>query len=41
VLEFEEPRVTPDRYHLAANARRLGNSKSRPYSVAFKLRKPR
>ena len=36
---FEEPRVTEDRYHLAENEKKLRNSKTRPYSVAFKLRK--
>jgi SAM-dependent methyltransferase len=39
VVGFEEPRVTEDRYHLAENEKKLRNSKSRPYSVAFKLRK--
>jgi len=39
VLELEEPRLTEDRYHLAADERDLNNSKSRPYSIAFKLRK--
>ncbi|CAN5374949.1 class I SAM-dependent methyltransferase [soil metagenome] len=37
VLEFEEPHITPDRYHLAETPRRLRNSRTRPYSVAFKL----
>jgi ubiquinone/menaquinone biosynthesis C-methylase UbiE len=39
VLDFEEPRVTPERYHLAANPMNLANSKTRPFSVAFKLQK--
>ena len=39
VVGFEEPRVTEDRYHLAGNGKKLQNSKTRPYSVAFKLRK--
>jgi SAM-dependent methyltransferase len=39
VVGFEEPRVTEDRYHLAENEKKLSNSKTRPYSVAFKLRK--
>jgi SAM-dependent methyltransferase len=39
VIGFEEPRITEDRYHLAENERKLRNSKTRPYSVAFKLRK--
>jgi len=41
VVDFEEPRVTEDRQHLARSERRLRNSRTRPYSVAFKLRKPR
>jgi ubiquinone/menaquinone biosynthesis C-methylase UbiE len=40
VEEFEEPRVTPERYHLAPSARKREKSKARPYSVAFRLRKP-
>jgi ubiquinone/menaquinone biosynthesis C-methylase UbiE len=39
VVAFEEPRLTEDRYHLAENERKLVNSKTRPYSVAFKLQK--
>ena len=39
-MGFEEPRVTEDRYHLAESEKKLRNSKTRPYSVAFKLRKP-
>ena len=39
VLEFEEPRVAVERYHLAPNPTQLANSKIRPYSVAFKLQK--
>lgn len=41
IEDFEEPRVTEDRYHLAENEKTLKNSMSRPYSVAFKLRKVR
>jgi len=42
VLDFEEPRVIPERYHLAENPKKLRNSRTRPYSVAFNLqRKPR
>lgn len=37
VVDFEEPRISADRYHLAENQRELNNSKNRPYSVAFKL----
>jgi SAM-dependent methyltransferase len=40
VVGFEEPRVTEERYHLAESERKLTNSKTRPYSVAFKLVKP-
>jgi ubiquinone/menaquinone biosynthesis C-methylase UbiE len=39
VVDFEEPRITEDRYHLAENQRKLNNAKNRPYSVAFKLLK--
>ncbi|RPJ37414.1 MAG: class I SAM-dependent methyltransferase [Planctomycetaceae bacterium] len=39
VVDFEEPRITEDRYHLAKTERGLRNSKTRPYSVAFKLQK--
>jgi hypothetical protein len=38
-VDFEEPRIAEDRYHLAHNERQLNNSRNRPYSVAFKLRK--
>ena len=40
VIDFEEPRLSEDRYHLADTPRRLWNSRTRPYSVAFKLTKP-
>ncbi len=39
VTDFEEPRITEKRYRLAENKRQLRNSRTRPYSVAFKLRK--
>jgi hypothetical protein len=39
VVDFEEPRVTAGRYHLAKTARGLKNSQTRPYSVAFKLQR--
>ncbi|WP_010582485.1 methyltransferase domain-containing protein [Schlesneria paludicola] len=39
IVDFEEPRVTEDRYHLASSEARLTKSKTRPYSVAFKLQK--
>jgi ubiquinone/menaquinone biosynthesis C-methylase UbiE len=41
VVEFEEPRITADRYHLAMTERELMNGKTRPCSVAFKLQKTR
>lgn len=41
VVGFEEPRVQPERYHLAEDDHKLHNSKTRPYSVAFKLQKIR
>ena len=41
VLDFEEPRLTQERYHLAPDQKKLVNSKIRPYSVAFKLQKQR
>lgn len=39
VVDFEEPRVTPDRYHLVESERALIKSQACPYSVAFKLHK--
>lgn len=39
VVDFEEPRLSEERYHLAKNERQLNNGKNRPYSVAFKLQK--
>lgn len=39
VVNFEEPRVTEDRYHLAKTAQGLRNRKTPPDSVAFKLQK--
>jgi len=39
VLGFEEPRITEERYQLAADSRKLTASKTRPNSVAFKLQK--
>ena len=39
VVDFEEPRITEDRYHLAKTEKQLRNAKTRPYSVAFKLQK--
>lgn len=40
VVDMEEPRIAPERYHLADSPKRLENSKSRPYSIAFKLHRP-
>lgn len=39
VTDFEEPRLTPERYHLAKNPNTVKYSLSRPYSIAFKLQK--
>jgi SAM-dependent methyltransferase len=39
VVDFEEPRITADRYHLAKTARQLKNCQTRPTSVAFKVQK--
>ena len=39
VLDFREPRVTPDRYHLAESDAHLRSSRNRPYSAAFLLEK--
>jgi SAM-dependent methyltransferase len=39
VVECAEPRMTEDRHHLAKIERELKNSKTRPYSVAFKRQK--
>lgn len=39
MIDFEEPRVAPANYRLAPDKRKLERSKTRPYSVAFKLQK--
>ena len=39
VNDFEEPHLTEERYHIAPNKREVINSKTRPFSVAFKLKK--
>jgi ubiquinone/menaquinone biosynthesis C-methylase UbiE len=39
VVDFEEPRIAEERYHLTENEKKLKSSKTRPYSVAFKLQK--
>jgi SAM-dependent methyltransferase len=40
VVDFEEPRVEPERYAMAESRRQLASCRTRPYSVAFKLHKP-
>lgn len=40
VEELEEPRVMEERYHLAATERQLRRSRTRPFSIAFKLKLP-
>ena len=39
VIGFDEPRLTPERYHLAQSEAEVKKSQTCPYSVAFKLRK--
>ena len=39
VVDLEAPRIGKERYHLAENEQKRSNSKSRPYSIAFKLQK--
>ncbi|MEO8098591.1 MAG: methyltransferase domain-containing protein [Acidobacteriota bacterium] len=39
VEDFEEPRISEERYHLAENEKRLRNNRIRPYSVVFRLKK--
>lgn len=39
IAEFEEPRIAPERYSLVDSPKLLKRSKTRPYSVAFKLQK--
>lgn len=39
IIDFEEPRLTKERFHLAKSKKQLQNGKTRPYSVAFKLQK--
>jgi ubiquinone/menaquinone biosynthesis C-methylase UbiE len=41
IIDFEEPRIAEERVHLAENERKLRKSKTRPYSVVFKLQKIR
>lgn len=40
VTGFEEPRLSDDRVHLAANTRESEKLRTRPYSVVFQLSKP-
>ena len=40
VTDFEEPRLSEDRAHLADSPRERHKSRTRPYSVAFRLVKP-
>ncbi len=40
VVDFDEPRVEPERYAMAESRRQLASCRTRPYSVAFKLHKP-
>lgn len=39
IMDFEEPRITEERYHLAKTDSELKNNENLPYSVAFKLQK--
>ncbi len=39
IIDFDEPRLTEERFHLAQNEKQLQNCKTRPYSIAFKLQK--
>lgn len=39
VTELEEPRIEPERYALVASPEQLQRARTRPYSVAFALRK--
>ena len=39
VVDFEEPRLSEDRFHLAATESALARNQACPYSVAFRLRK--
>lgn len=39
IADFEEPRVTAERAHMAESARRRSANRMRPYSVAFRLQK--
>lgn len=39
VVDMEEPRLDETKAHLAGSDRKLRNSRTRPYSIAFKLQK--
>ena len=41
VVDFEEPRITTERYHLAKTERQLKDCQTCPASVALKLQKPK
>ncbi len=40
IEELREPCITPERHALAPDAKTLHNAQHRPYSIAFRLRKP-
>ena len=40
VVDFDEPRLEPERFHLVDDEHWQRRAHSRPFSVAFKLRKP-
>lgn len=40
VIDFEEPRISEDRHPMAESEKQLLRAKTRPYSVAFRLKKP-
>jgi ubiquinone/menaquinone biosynthesis C-methylase UbiE len=39
IVDLEEPRIVEEQFHLAETEGQLQNSKTRPYSIAFKLQK--
>ncbi|OWY68704.1 methyltransferase type 11 [cyanobacterium TDX16] len=39
ITDFEEPRITEQQFHLAETEQQIKNCQTRPYSVAFKLKK--
>jgi SAM-dependent methyltransferase len=40
VVDFEEPRIGEERHAMAGSEKQLAQAKTRPHSVAFRLRKP-